>query len=153
MKHDAKREINTRREVLVEELTVDYLGLMLSDLAEGEVLALCSKVKLRDGSSGHIPMMDFRCKPGAPNLEGTVVALREAHDGDGAILNSGRSYHFYGFSVLDGEAWLRFLARSLLLAPFTDARYIAHRLLDGLCALRISASKEKPIVPFVEALL
>ena len=153
LKHDPNREIRTRREVSVEQLNMNYLSAMMSHIDDREVLALCSKVRLRDGSSGHIPMMDFRCRPSAENLERTVLALREVYKGAGVILNSGRSYHFYGFSVLSGDNWLRFMASNLLLTPFTDARYIAHRLLDGLCALRISSAKDKPIVPYVEAVL
>lgn len=153
LKHDPNREIKTRREVSVEQLDTNYLSAMMSHIDDREVLALCSKVMLRDGSLGHIPMMDFRCRPSPDNLERTVLAITEVYKGLGVILNSGRSYHFYGFSVLSADDWLRFMASNLLLSPFTDARYIAHRLLDGLCALRITSTKDKPIVPYVEAVL
>lgn len=153
LKHDSKREISKRREVPVGDLTSSYLLSTIHDLKRTEVLALCSKCRLRDGSVGHIPMMDFRCSPSSRNLKRTRLAVKAIRNGKGVIVESGRSYHFYGFSILDGDGWLRFLARGLLLAPFTDARYIAHRMLDGTCALRISSARGKPCVPFVAGIL
>lgn len=113
----------------------------------GRVLAICSRCILRDGTVGHIPMMDFRCQPRRTSLNWIIKALRALGEEHGAILESGHSYHFYGFRLLDGNEWLHFLAKCLLLAPLVDTRYIAHRLLHGTCVLRLGVSAQKPVAP------
>ncbi len=95
----------------------------------------------------HIPMMDFRCEPSSRNLKLVVEAMRRVGQQDGVVLESGRSYHYYGFNLLDEAGWLDFMYRNLLLTPFVDARYIGHRLLAGIARLRITASRGKPTVP------
>src|SRR5213075_183801 len=67
-----------------------------------------------------IPMMDFRCTPSASNLDRIQRALRALGQSAGAVLASGRSYHFYGFQLLPPNEWSDFLARCLLLAPLVD---------------------------------
>ncbi len=98
-------------------------------------------------------MMDFRWVPSSKALDGILSALRTAGVRTGAILESGRSYHFYGFDLLDQGDWLQFMGKCLLIAPLTDSRYIAHRLIDGACALRITPDKNHPKVPTVAAFL
>ena len=147
--HDSAREFSNRFEIPVSDLTDKLLQDHIARLSNDTVLALCSKCKLRDGSIGHIPMMDFRCLPSPENLDRVKAILKGLGQRNGAIVESGRSYHFYGFELLDQNEWIRFLAQCLLLHPFTDSRYIAHRLIGGTCALRITATKLKPKVPIV----
>jgi hypothetical protein len=153
LRHDSKREPVDRFELGVNDLTAGRLEQTISSVPSGWVLALCSTCKMADGALRHIPMMDFRCAPGPLNLERTKVALKELGQSRGAILESGRSYHFYGFDLQTRDEWIEFAARCLLLAPFTDARYIAHRIIEGMFVLRISSSERKPSVPFVAAIL
>ncbi len=58
--------------------------------------------------------------------------------GGGFLLQSGESYHFYGKGLLDDRALVRFLGQALLLAPVIDRAWIAHQLIEGASALRIS---------------
>jgi hypothetical protein len=117
-------------------------------------LALGSKCELRDGTWGHIPMMDFHCEPSPEHLALAGAALIEMGQLRGAIVNSGGSYHYYGFDVIKGHtAWTDFIGNCLLLTSYTDTRYIAHRLINGACSLRITASKGKPKNPRVEGIL
>jgi hypothetical protein len=149
IRHDVVREFSDRFEIPVSNLTGELLQEHIARLSSDRVLALCSKCRLRDGSLKHIPMMDFRCLPSPENLEKIKTILKGLGQRNGAIVESGRSYHFYGFELLDQNEWIRFLAQCLLLHPFTDSRYIAHRLMGGTCALRITATKLKPKIPIV----
>jgi hypothetical protein len=63
------------------------------------------------------------------------------------------SFHYYGFELLTQDKWIEFLAGCLLLAPFTDSRYIAHRLAEGVADLRITNSDEKKTIPYIVAII
>jgi hypothetical protein len=153
LQHDFTREENTRFDIRANELTPDRIRQAIESLDAGWVLALCSKCEALDGSQWHIPMMDFRCAPSPMNLERTRIALKQLGQTRGAILESGRSYHYYGFELQDRKQWIEFMAKSLLLAPFIDARFVAHRLLEGTSVLRLTSSERKPRVPCVVATL
>ncbi|MFX0139767.1 MAG: hypothetical protein ACFFDN_39370 [Candidatus Hodarchaeota archaeon] len=132
---------------------IENLNSIISRLNLNKVLGFCSKVKLNDGSTCHIPMIDFSIEPSKRNLRIVKDALKQIGQEKGLILDSGRSYHFYGLVLIDEKNWRSFLGLCLLLSPFIDARYIAHRLIDGECVLRLSASKEKPKEPEVTDIL
>jgi hypothetical protein len=121
-------------------------------LPDGDVLALTSRCRLRSGRVAHLATLDLRCRPTDYFLRLAKAGLSRISE-RGALLRSGRSFHFYGFRPLDAAAWRRFMAQALLLAPLTDVRYIAHRLLDSVAALRLTASPLKPTVPAVAGYL
>ncbi len=137
-------------ELVGSEVTVERMDSLVKELKEGFVLAISSKVNLKDGSIAHIPMMDFRCAPSQMNKAVVKKALSAMGENAGLIVNSGRSYHFYGVHLLTSDAWVKFLAMGILFTPIVDARYIAHRLADGACRLRIGAGPDKPFIPTVE---
>jgi hypothetical protein len=145
--HDPDKDAHGMFHLAIEEIVNGRLQQELVTETE-EVLALCSICHVKGGGVRHIPLMDFHCLPNQTNLEKVKVAL-SAINQSGVILESGRSYHFYGIDLLDHDQWLTFMAKALLLAPFTDSRYIAHRLLGGKSVLRISKSRRKPQIPFV----
>jgi hypothetical protein len=122
---------------------------LTQELKEGFVLALSSKVHLKDGEVAHIPMMDFRCAPSSKNRTIVKKALKAMGEDAGLLVDSGRSYHFYGVRLLSHDAWLKFLAMAILFTPIVDARYIAHRLADGACRLRVGTGPDKPSMPTV----
>jgi len=153
LRHDFSREANTRFDIKAIELIPDRMRQEIASLDPGWVLALCSRCEAEDGSRPHIPMMDFRCAPNPMNLERTRIALKQLGQTRGAILESGRSYHYYGFELQNRDQWIEFMARSLLLAPFIDARFVAHRLIEGTAVLRLTSSERKPRVPSVVAIL
>jgi len=153
LSHDVTREASTRFTIKAEDLSAKRIQNEIEQLPDGWVLALCSRCEVDDGSQRHIPMMDFRCAPSPQNLERTRLALKKLGQASGVILESGRSYHFYGFQLQEQQEWIDFMARSLLLAPFVDARFVAHRLIEGTAVLRISASERKPFLPSIVAIL
>jgi hypothetical protein len=115
----------------------DGISGLLTQLPEGEGLLVCSRLQLISGKMAYLPMLDFTC----PCVEGNSKAIRtmvkRAGVPEGILVGSGRSYHFYGVELLSSEHWIRFMALALLFAPITDSRYVAHRLADGECRLKI----------------
>ncbi len=139
------------------EVTTERLQTLIQDVkTQGRVLALCSRCLLTTGAVAHIPMMDFRCKILGDNLGRIKLAISRIAPEPGVILESGRSYHWYGYGLMQQEDWVSFLSTCLLYTPLVDARYIAHRLKERNGVLRISAGGIKPTTPsvvgFTEAL-
>jgi hypothetical protein len=86
-------------------------------------------------------MLDFRIRPSIENEQLAIDILHRLKRG-GTLLNSGNSYHFYGNRLLRGDQELvKFLGRASLFSPFVDQRWIAHQLIEGACALRVSPGK------------
>ncbi len=135
------------------ELTVEYLNRRINELSEKDVLAVTSRVKIGDAEDLlQIPMMDFRCAVTEENLEKLCAFFR--HIGrSGAILISGKSYHFYGSELVSEKEWFEFMGKCLLLVDCTDTRYVGHRLIDGHCTLRISKEIRRPRIPWVTAIV
>lgn len=135
-----------------EEVTFEHLNSIVNTLPDGRALGVISKVGLSGTDDVfHIPMMDFRCEVLSGNLAKIEEFLR-LFGQKGAILFSGKSYHYYGIELLSQEEWLVFLGRCLLFCDpkdpryvYTDIRYVGHRLIDGYTNLRIS--KETRRVP------
>jgi hypothetical protein len=130
-------------------VSADALRIMAEGLGVGELLGLVSTVELYDGRSAHIPMMDFVCGPSAQNLTSITHLLKEMRKGVGFLLESGRSYHYYGAELLTDEEWRQFIGKCLLMFGYVDDRYIGHQLVDGHCVLRLSAGRLKSRVPAV----
>ena len=82
-------------------------------------------------------MLDFECSVSAANLA-KVMNFIDTIGGGGVVLESGRSYHYYGFNLLTQSQWLKFMATALLFTGFTDSRHIAHRILSSEARLRIA---------------
>ncbi|HTD37534.1 MAG TPA: hypothetical protein VK669_08460, partial [Candidatus Limnocylindrales bacterium] len=71
----------------------------ICELAErapaGKALGISSLVTRRDGSTAHLPMMDFDCEISALNESSLLRLFRDdLRQPHGALLNSGRSYHY-----------------------------------------------------------
>jgi hypothetical protein len=153
LRHDSLTEVNKRFELSISASLEGKIIERANSLPNNKVLALCSNCRFLDRSVGHIPMMDFRCPPSVKNLDRVTIALKQIGQKRGAILETGKSYHFYGFDVLDEKQWTQFLAKCLLLSPLVDTRYIAHRLQIGTCVLRLTSCVQKPKVPVVVRIL
>ena len=109
------------------------------------ITALTSLVR-NSTSETHLPLLDFRI---APSPESTILLteLLTILKTDGYLVNSGRSYHFYGGRTLTADDFWKFLGRSQLMAPFVDDRWIAHQLISSKAALRISTNAERHTSP------
>jgi hypothetical protein len=120
-----------------------------------EALALYSMCRDSARKVWHIPMMDFRIESGRDigQLRLLKDCLRRLGQTDGVLLDSGQSYHYYGFGRLSQPEWTRFMTACMLLEPLVDVRYIAHRLLAGKAALRLNGTPQKKTVPKVVACL
>ena len=141
----------------VETMNIGHLSrdLLLARgraLARGRMLMLLSQVLLADGFVLHLPMLDFRLPSSGNNLS-TVRQMLVQLDMSGVVLNSGRSYHFYGCTLLQAEELRVFLAKALFFTPLIDHRWIAHQLVEGRCALRIIRNGEKDSTPTVETVV
>jgi hypothetical protein len=150
--HDRSEEFSRRRIVPAKKISKSYFDGIVSGLSPDQAIAVCSICTTKDGDVMHIPMMDFSCEIAPANLDLLILLIR--HIGlRGAILESGNSYHFYGFDLIDAKTWMELMAIFLLSAPLSDVRYIAHRILGQTCVLRITANKIKPYVPIVVSVL
>lgn len=148
LRHDASTESRLytvpRREVSCAELRSRF-----TKLGNGEALAATSRCRLVNGAERHIPMLDFRLPVSAVNTQRVHTIMRKLGQESGAIVSSGRSYHYWGMELFDTNEFQKFLSRAMLLSPLVDVRYIAHRLLQGYCVLRISPDarhSDEPVI-------
>lgn len=140
-------EIRRTYRISVAELNTKLPELIASLRAEEE-LAIHSRVWLRSTSHPlHIPMIDFSATKASDCEECVVIAASEFGIRSSAVFHTGRSYHFYGFSLLDPNDWVRFMARMLLVnqpgrIECVDSRWVGHRLLAGYSSLRWTCSSQ-----------
>jgi len=138
-------------QVAASDLTVEMITQKISSLGPSLALGLESKCTLNDGSISYIPMMDFKLSPSEDHLA-LLKGFLEQIACRGIIVDSGRSYHFYGFDLLDQTQWIHFMG-ACLLVPWSDSRWIGHSLIAGGGDLRISATDLKPKLPLVVEVL
>ena len=149
-----RHESGEEKETLLSASNVrhgDFRDLLPPGHPASLVLAMSTRCIANDGSERHLPMLDFQCPPDAYFLTALQFGLKKIVPGGGAVVHSGRSFHFFGFCHMTEPRWREFMYRALLLAPLTDARYVAHRLIDGYADLRITASPMKPTIPTIAA--
>jgi len=137
------------RVVKRKDLTAHYLRDLATAVPPTRMLAMSSSLKLADGSIRHLPMLDFHCPASSENLSLVGEVVRKLAVGNGFVLKSNKSYHFYGRELLTANELKRFLGRALLFAPVVDRAWIAHQLIESACALRISANRGEGTWPFV----
>ena len=136
-------------------LASDNLGVQkIHELADrtppNRILSLCSEVRLKNGPTKHIPMMDFHCPISDHSLSLVCNTARLFDVGPGFVVETERSYHFYGSQVLLSDPELAsFLGRALLFSPIVDHAWIAHQLMDMCCALQVTARTRSGKVPRV----
>jgi len=113
------------------------------------VLVLKSRLKMRSGEIRHIPMLDFHCSFSSQNRELASRVSTMMDSAGGYLLHSGRSFHFYGKSLMTEQQLPSFLGRALLLSPIVDRAWIAHQLIEGACGLRITPKVDGESEPHV----
>lgn len=124
---------------------LDVLSGGLSAICDGcdsdVLIAMSSEVECQGGYLAHVPQIDFHCPDTTRNLrlvEEVVTCLQLT----GYVLRSGKSFHFLGTRLLHPEEFVRLMASILLFSPITDRAWVAHQLIEGKSALRISARPE-----------
>jgi hypothetical protein len=95
--------------------------------------------------------MDFECVPSARNQNLLLRLLGDLGRGRTFLLESGRSYHYYGSQLLREEEWRIFLGKCLLMSDFSDDRHIGYQLVDGHCVLLLSSGRLNNVIPMVVA--
>ncbi len=152
--HDFSK--SSRTGIKSESITVNSLNRWINLLDKDKVLGIISELKISYSFTEiypyHIPMMDFRCPKSPENLLRTKELLRTIGQKEGVILDSGRSYHYYGINLLDERHWWGFL-ENCLSSKLADKRYIEHRFKDRCSILRISACLLRPKIPTVVSIL
>ena len=98
-------------------------------------------------------MIDFHCPAQADNDELVSSTIAALAIGPGYLVESGESYHFYGLGLLSDSDLPAFLGKILLLCPIVDRAWVAHQLMEGVCALRVSPRSQQEIGPTLLAKL
>ncbi|MBY8023456.1 hypothetical protein KW469_00110 [Vibrio fluvialis] len=113
-------------------------------------LAINSKVELECGSSKHIPMLDFKISTAPSNLK-LVESVLSALGCEGAILDSGKSYHFVGSNLISQSELIELLAKFILFHPIADKAWAAHQIIEGSASLRVSNKygKKPEIISYI----
>lgn len=148
--------IPMERETLLKISYEEFSYMQSQDATENQHLGFLSKVKLRDGETAYLPLMDFSSKAGNC-LEAIKKFLTDIGQ-SGVILASGRSYHYYRSHPTSKSNWLAFLGYSMLAkypeyGYIADRRYIGHSLIDECSMLRISTSEVHPHMPIIVAVI
>lgn len=129
-----------REETITRE---EFLKISLNDLdilPADEVWSLTSRVSCNDGTEKHIPMMNFH--PDDISFEELKCAIKTIMPNfNGAILSSGRFFHYYGIRLLNQKEWIKFLTDFLMPCVLVSPRYIGHRIFNGYCTLRLTADQ------------
>lgn len=134
----------------------EFLLLRLADIQDKRgkyVWSVCSKVVCENGEERHVPMMNFH--PETVSLDVlTSITKRICLGYEGAMLHSGRYFHYYGNSLLSERQWIEFMADFLMPCVAVSPRYIGQRLFDGYCTLRLTTDgRYKTKIPEVIALI
>ena len=130
-------------------------GLCSDAVRSGTELSVLSEVVLTDGSTRHLALMDFHTRLAVSALGAVTEVCRRIFGGGFVLLESGESYHAYGLDLLPANGFAEFLGSALLFAPIIDRAYIAHQLIEGRCALRVSGgdgSDTKPVPIAIEVI-
>jgi hypothetical protein len=135
--------------ILRSQWSTDYIAGIAANIRSDSILVLSSRAKVDGGEHRHIPMLDFHCPPSAKNQELAVQVSKLMDPNGGYLLCSGRSYHFYGKSLISDRELTFYLARALLFAPIIDRAWVAHQLLEEACGLRITQKASGLDEPYV----
>lgn len=129
------------RETLLEVSRSDVLGLGIAATVEKARIpypwAVLSRVLTDDGAEHHVPMLDFRCSISDANLVSLQRVAKRLLDCPWVLIESERSYHLLGASLLSDWELAKFFGKAILLGPLVDRNYVAHQLLNGSAALRM----------------
>jgi len=130
-----------------EEVLAGRLADLVDEQPAGYHLSFSSRIELVGEETKQLLLLDFHCPQSSENDHLVSNVCSQLYRGTTMVFTSGQSYHALGVELADEHRFRDFLTRSLLFAPIVDARYVAHQLLEGACALRLSNSVDKPNRP------
>lgn len=136
-----------------DEVLAGRLEELMAAQPTGSNLSFSSKIELSGAKTKQLPLLDFHCPESSENDRLVSEVCKQVYHDTTLLFSSGESYHAFGLNALDEHGFRDFLSRSLLFAPIVDARYVAHQLLEGACALRLSSSVDKPRCPRLKLIL
>lgn len=134
---------------LRQGLTFDFEGEVI-DLRY--IMGVCSMVQAIDGSIFHTPMLDFCLNVDSDGLRTIRSSLALPK---GVLLETGNSYHYYGYNLMADASWLEWMqnimGRKNLLKDVIDDNYLDYSIRRGYAALRVFRYPQtnKTIAPFV----
>lgn len=104
----------------------------------------------------HMKQLDFSCNPDIKNAESIADEFFKMKAGGGWLVDSGRSFHFYGKDVLNEREWIRFMQEfydmpTTVMIGLLDIDYPLMNLTRGYSILRLSESelkKKRPEIRF-----
>jgi len=152
------KENNDYQPISRHSLSKEIIAQMCSEAYPAKCLAIRSNVVTSSCTTKFIPMLDFTCSENRQFLIGLLSILnhhKELGMGGGFLLETTKSYHYYGRKLLLREKWEKFIGLSLLCHPppeyllpsmhcdlstVIDARFLGHCLIAGQGSLRISAN-------------
>lgn len=106
-------------------------------------MAIYSLVETQDGKKRHMPLLDMHIEKSERGLEIVKSVSSKILDGHFIIIETSRSYHMVGVKLINQKQFYQFLGTSLFCAPIVDGAYIAHQIIDGEAALRITSGKDR----------
>ena len=119
-------------------------------LGGNDVLSVVSRVGTKEGNCMHIPLMNFHLEGGFGLREIKQVLAHACPKRRGALLKSGRFYHYYGDFLLGQREWEAFLGLFLIPVHLVHPSYIGHGLKYGYNTLRLTSGRNyKTEIPTV----
>lgn len=131
-------------------LTTEWLVDRHRETEPGQIFVLGSEIS--DGSARlHLPLLDFSLQA-SPDHDQWILGTLRLLGIPGMLVNSGKSYHFYGSRLQTDSEWREFLGKALLFGGIVDRRWAAHQLIEGRSALRIGggSSDQMTVVTYLE---
>ncbi len=126
--------------IAASEIRTGALRRLIEQSNTDEVVVMASKVRLVNGQTKHIPMMDLRCQVDTIPLRSVEQLAKWLLPSGFALFASGRSYHLIGSELVSRSELSKFLIHSLYAGDLVDRKYVAHHLERGFCTLRVSSS-------------
>ncbi|MFC5576930.1 hypothetical protein ACFPOA_02740 [Lysobacter niabensis] len=110
-------------------------------------VGLSSKLTLRDGTSRHLAMLDFRCEVGEASLAILEKICDALYEGGYVVVDSGHSYHACGMRIVTPSKRIEFLSKALIFSPIIDVAYLSHQLRQEFSTIRISRGGSSDLLP------
>ncbi len=117
-----------------------------------------SKVKTLDSKHYYLPMVDFACKKSIKYVNLIIERFKKEDIKHGWIVETAKSYHYYGEDLLTYRQWIEFYGKCLCtsvvrtrenIEQLADTRYIGHILRRSSGTLRFTSNGDKTFEPKV----